>query len=329
MTSGRPMDLNRGSWFAKHGGARLRFGAVPGGPNVSSHGPTSGERKGKVPAPAKHFPASDVSDALDDLLLHARATLKQLDAMRARQASKSRAEPTSNTAGKGRPATMRGLGGVRPQFWRPSCQAHLWTGVAHDFDGLFDSDDDLESTESEGSVDWDLLHGASKAPGRPGHFRSPAADAARAASAAKAAPLPKRGFSVPPPPPPRPAPKAEAKAQGPSGASVPGAKSNTSQPNQGGQQKSQGPHRGHAAGFRFGAAKVPTLAGPEVEVRATLEAAKTSGGSDAGRQALKRLLLRWHPDKAPQGETPEAKAAQAEATRVLRFILQERERLGL
>ena len=25
------MDLNRGSWFAKHGGARLRFGAVPGG----------------------------------------------------------------------------------------------------------------------------------------------------------------------------------------------------------------------------------------------------------------------------------------------------------
>lgn len=29
----------------------------------------------------------------------ARATLKQLDAMRARQASKSRAEPTSNTAG--------------------------------------------------------------------------------------------------------------------------------------------------------------------------------------------------------------------------------------
>eukprot|EP00434_Breviolum_minutum_P006602 symbB.v1.2.005829.t1/scaffold343.1/size224757/6 len=128
MTSGRPMDLNRGSWFAKHGGARLRFGAVPGGPNVSSHGPTSGERKGKVPAPAKHFPASDVSDALDDLLLHARATLKQLDAMRARQASKGRAEPTSNTAGKGRPATMRGLGGVRPQFWRPSCQAHLWTG---------------------------------------------------------------------------------------------------------------------------------------------------------------------------------------------------------
>lgn len=40
-----------------------------------------------------------------------------------------------------------------------------------------------------------------------------------------------------------------------------------------------------------------------------------------GREALKRLLLRWHPDKAPQ-------AAQAEATRVLRFILQERERPG-
>eukprot|EP00913_Durusdinium_trenchii_P022529 g21163.t2 len=76
-------------------------------------------------------------------------------------------------------------------------------------------------------------------------------------------------------------------------------------------------------------APAPTLAGPEAEVRASLEAAQSSGGADGGRQALKRLLLRWHPDKAQQGESPEAKAAQAEATRVLRFILQERERLGL
>ncbi|CAJ1435104.1 unnamed protein product [Effrenium voratum] len=73
----------------------------------------------------------------------------------------------------------------------------------------------------------------------------------------------------------------------------------------------------------------PPLSGPEREVRTALEAAQDSGGADAGRQALKRLLLRWHPDKALQGDSSEAQAAQAEATRVLRFILQERERLGL
>eukprot|EP00438_Fugacium_kawagutii_P024575 Skav223355 [mRNA] locus=scaffold200:478665:502432:+ [translate_table: standard] len=145
----------------------------------------------------------DVSDALDDLLLHARATLKQLDAMRARHASASaRAEGKEGKRDR-QGLTMRGLGGARPQFWRPSCQAHLWTGMDHDFDGLWDSDEDLESTDSEDSVDWDILHGAARGSGRPGHFRSPAAEAARAASAAKAAPLPKR---FPMPPPPRPIP---------------------------------------------------------------------------------------------------------------------------
>jgi len=69
-------------------------------------------------------------------------------------------------------------------------------------------------------------------------------------------------------------------------------------------------------------------AGPEREVTLALEAARAAGGQDAGRQALKRLLLRWHPDKV-RGDGPEAQAAQDEATRVLRFILQERERLGL
>jgi len=73
----------------------------------------------------------------------------------------------------------------------------------------------------------------------------------------------------------------------------------------------------------------PALAGPEAEVRSALEAAISSGGADGCRQVLKRMLLRWHPDKALQGESAEAKAAQAESTRVLRFILQERDRLGL
>ncbi|CAE7308174.1 unnamed protein product, partial [Symbiodinium sp. CCMP2456] len=128
-----------------------------------------------------------------------------------------------------------------------------------------------------------------------------------------------------------------------------GCKSGDVSPSQlpGGSQKegkgtpgaSSGPSRAHTAGFRFGgqgcsqAAKAmlvpPALAGPEAEVRSTLEAAKLSGGTDGCRQVLKRMLLRWHPDKALQGESAEAKAAQAESTRVLRFILQERDRLGL
>jgi len=66
--------------------------------------------------------------------------------------------------------------------------------------------------------------------------------------------------------------------------------------------------------------------GPEAEVTRTLEAAR-GRGPDAVRKVLKQLLLKWHPDKALQGEGEDAAAAQAEATRVLRFILQERERL--
>jgi len=67
---------------------------------------------------------------------------------------------------------------------------------------------------------------------------------------------------------------------------------------------------------------------PEAEVRAALTAAK-AGGPCAIRKALKQLLLRWHPDKAPQNDSKEAAAARAESTRVLRFILDERERLNL
>ncbi|CAK9024214.1 Ras-related protein Rab-13 [Durusdinium trenchii] len=327
MTGRPPVDLHRGSWFAKHGGARLRFGGVPGGPNVSSSkGPSPASERRKVPPVSKSFSTTEMSDALDDLLLHARATLKQLDAMRAQHAKNS---------GGSRQPVMRGLGGVRPHFWRPSCQAHLWTGATHDFDDLlFDSDEDLESSESEGSVDWDFLHGVrgAKPPGL-GPFRSPAADAARAASTAKAPPLPKRVFTVPPPPPPRKTAKEDGNTRGATGGGAPPSSSGAQQAQGQRCDGAKGAQRGHAAGFRFGGAMAkapaPTLAGPEAEVRASLEAAQSSGGADGGRQALKRLLLRWHPDKAQQGESPEAKAAQAEATRVLRFILQERERLGL
>jgi hypothetical protein len=73
---------------------------------------------------------------------------------------------------------------------------------------------------------------------------------------------------------------------------------------------------------------VGALTGPEADVRAALSAAQTEGSAVA-RKVLKQLLLRWHPDKAPQGDSPVAIAAKEEATRVLRFVLQERQRLGL
>ena len=51
----------------------------------------------------------------------------------------------------------------------------------------------IAQPQAAGSVDWDLLHGARS---RPGRFRSPAAEAARAASAAKAAPCEAQGMST-------------------------------------------------------------------------------------------------------------------------------------
>lgn len=104
--------------------------------------------------------------------------------------------------------------------------------------------------------------------------------------------------------------------------------------------------RGHAAGFQFGGSNSAAAGGaatgsgsksqgpgrrvdgPEREVAATLVAAK-AGGPEALKAVLKQLLLKWHPDKAPQGDDKESVAIREEATRVLRFILDERARLGV
>eukprot|EP00928_Gymnodinium_smaydae_P081658 TRINITY_DN65136_c0_g1_i2.p2 TRINITY_DN65136_c0_g1~~TRINITY_DN65136_c0_g1_i2.p2 ORF type:complete len:140 (+),score=27.99 TRINITY_DN65136_c0_g1_i2:99-518(+) len=67
---------------------------------------------------------------------------------------------------------------------------------------------------------------------------------------------------------------------------------------------------------------------PEAEVAKELSVARAEG-PNAVHRCLRRLLLRWHPDKLPQGDGPDAATAKEEATRVLRFILAERERLGL
>jgi len=53
------------------------------------------------------------------------------------------------------------------------------------------------------------------------------------------------------------------------------------------------------------------------------------GGQDEARKTMKRLLLKWHPDKAPQGDGPDEAKARERATKALRFIISERERLKL
>lgn len=86
--------------------------------------------------------------------------------------------------------------------------------------------------------------------------------------------------------------------------------------------------RGHQAGFRFGsqehapcAATNGKVTSIEAGITETLLKAKAVG-PDEIRKALKKLLLRWHPDKALRGDCVEAATAQAESTRILRFILE-------
>lgn len=395
MTSARrpPPDLRRGSWFAQQGASGLRFGGLQGsGPAPGGRGrglsssvpPDSAGRGVKAPA-AGPTPTSasrpsqgvDISDALDDLLSHARITLKQLDALRAQQAASA-----SQARGQGRPERQPAAKAAstrdprkRSSFWKPTCNPRQWSGgtPATD-DGLSQrcsDDEDSESTDESdsGDMNWDILHRGGFAGAAPaGPRQSPAAQAASAAAAAHF-PLPRRGGSVPPPTAGTPTPgflphqnpkwgpqasKDRGTKPGKMGQATVGASSNgghsgsgyqtgrepTPDPSSARRGQPQGQQRGHAAGFRFGASAsegpnpLPpppkaSSSGPEAEVTATLQAAVGAGGQDGGRQALKRLLLRWHPDKVLQGDSAEAKAAQEEATRVLRFVLQERERLGL
>lgn len=399
MTSTRrpPPDLRRGSWFAQQGGSGLRVGGGVQGQGAQSLGargrgaaaaPSESSGRSREPTSSSRTNggrlspgSSDISDALDELLCHAKVTLKQLDALRSQQtaSSKKGQEAKGASTGVGSGGASSGAAArqapqyaktagrkdprKRPGFWRPSCNAHLWSGSAapgaeDSLSQLGSDDEDLASTsESEGGdADWDFLRRGGVGGGA---FRSSPASQA-AASMSGGGQFPRRGYSMPPPmppPPPRP-PSVGARDRGKPapGAAPPGGGSSGRQagatrhgsgyqrsgseppepPDEEQRRGSGGPHRGHNAGFRFGGAterrkaqEAAAATGPEAEITATLEAAQSAGGADAGRQALKRLLLRWHPDKAPRGDEPEAKSAQAEATRVLRFILQERERLGL
>jgi len=382
MTSARrpPPDLRRGSWFAQQGASGLRFGGLQGsgpapggrGRGLSSSVPPERGVKAPAGAPAptgagsRSSQGADISDALDDLLSHARITLKQLDALRAQQASS-----TSQARGRGKPDLSAPAAKAansrdprkRPNFWKPACNPRLWSGGSPATDDgssqLCSDDEDSESSadSDSGDLNWDFLHrGGFAGAAAAGPRQSPAAQAASAAAAAHFQ-LPRRGGSVPPatagtPTPPstgflphQKASKDRGPRPGKTGQATAGASSTgghsgnayqtgSEPPPDPSSARTGHPHRGHAAGFRFGAGASDGLtpkatSGPEAEVTATLQAAIAGGGQDAGRQALKRLLLRWHPDKVLQGDHAEAKAAQEEATRVLRFVLQERERFGL
>jgi len=219
---------------------------------------------------------------------------------------------------KPRPPRRRLSARVRNSFWQPRCGG---TERSNCGPGSDSESDDASSTlsSSDGSADTaerDFLRFVAEAAtqgmvppvGRPSFFA--------AAPAAASAPARRHRGGA---------------------ASVRGPASSSSRRRPGqldgsetGAGPSPPPREGSAdprcAGVDGGASR--GTASPQADIASELVAARAQG-PDAARRALKRLLLRWHPDKAPQGDGLAAASARAEATRVLRFILDERERLGL
>jgi len=208
-------DLRRGSWFAQQGGSGLRFGGLPGSGAIPSARARSPSLQAAAHLSSRGLAArtsvnssaeTDVSDALDELLSHARVTLKSLDGLRAQQVPKAQVDPKPRSSARGAAAFAPRVQDPRkaPSFWKPQCGAHLWSGGTAGTLSDDDLDDDLaSSSESEsGDPDWDYLRrgygqaGASLRPGA-GAGISPQASAA----SSRPPPMP-RGASVPPPQPP-------------------------------------------------------------------------------------------------------------------------------
>jgi len=267
------------------------------------------------PTPPEGYTGDAINDALDDLLRQAAASLKHLDGIRAKLPA---AQRQGSTKDKRSDAS---------NFWKPRCRADLW-GDDDCWDDLSSNgDSDLESCDSAGvDVDedglWDFLRAA---------CNSEPAGSANRATGRKAAEPPNRTFTEARRPQPAPKPTRVAGEAA----------------SQGEERSADGPaERARANGFRFGTygasssssgrpplpgsgyAAGAEVQGPEAQISAALNKAQAEG-TDAVRATLKRLLLKWHPDKAPQGDGDAAVAARMEATRVLRFVLQERKRLGI
>lgn len=217
------------------------------------------------------------------------------------------------------------------RFWQPRCDAHQWGEGPDDCGSLGSlSDLDTESESEEEDPAWDFLRAASGPDTSKGGL-GPRAAAAKAC-----------GVKAPQPPPARPA------KRGAAGADFSKQRAENPPRNAGAAEAEEprgtagAARRGQEAGFRFGEKERKEGVGrvspgdggvardaDEEEIASTLASSMAKGGQDAARKAVKRLLLKWHPDKAPQGDGPEAVKARERATKALRFIIGERERLNL
>lgn len=291
------------------------------GSNTASNSQTPARHLPKVPnlpetplTPPDGYTDETIDDALDDLLRQAAASLKHIDAV-------YRKLP--------KPQLQRKHRSGANDFWKPQCRADLWRDddLLGDSDSQVDSDCSSDGT-SVGNIDveeeglWDFLRAACNA--------EPAGTAKRA-GARSAFGTPRRASGIGQPfhkpqaktsamPKPETKPKPEAIPR----------ENNTYKPAE----------RARAQGFQFGSygsasrgrqgvrTNCTAVANPEAQVSAELLKAQ-SEGAEAVKGTLRQLLLKWHPDKAPQGDSAEDTATRAEATRVLRHVLQEKKRLGL
>jgi len=315
--------VKRGSWFAKQGSGGLQCGSVL--PGVASF--AGRKLAGEMPVPVMwtrsraHDPEVDtVNDTLDDLLSHAQATLQKLDYLRARAALQG--SPCARGPCKSK-CSADNMG-----FWQPRCQAHLW---AQDLDFGSGTSSSSEDSGAE-DADWSFLKSVAGFHKERYPERTPVTS--RQVPAASQASNPRQ----------------RTRTEFPQKA-VP--RSNAVPANEAARQQSKeippNPKipRGNVPGFQFGSAgkgrgsanaqkdlgaaarvaQTPT-ADCCVQVTLALEGAKCAGGQEC-RRTLRQLLLQWHPDKAPQGQDPTSVAARQQATEVLRFILQERDRLSM
>ncbi|CAK0897475.1 unnamed protein product [Prorocentrum cordatum] len=345
-------DMSRGRWLAKHGEAGIRCGAAGvrlGGMPAPPQVPRGAAASANAPPPAAApRPGADpLDDALDELLASAKAHLQRLDEVTSRLPPR---EPGSGGAcaqrkARGAGARQQGFGGAG--FWKPRCDAHLWAGAGEccsrpssagsDMDSMASSGEDSDDARGGDAAAWEFLRAASGAEPQGRQFVPPeglfSSGATAAAGPAGATPRPRggsghaQGAAEAPPAaaaarpsraqrPPRPPPTEAGGGSAGCGASV---------------------GRGGQAGFRFGADPSCCSGGdagraleyPEADIAAALASAKASG-PEAQRRVLKQLLLRWHPDKAARGgDAAAGNAALEEATRAFRFLMRERERLGL
>eukprot|EP00928_Gymnodinium_smaydae_P035352 TRINITY_DN24893_c0_g1_i1.p1 TRINITY_DN24893_c0_g1~~TRINITY_DN24893_c0_g1_i1.p1 ORF type:complete len:339 (+),score=50.63 TRINITY_DN24893_c0_g1_i1:42-1019(+) len=303
-----------GSWLAQQGRRGLRVSSLP---PVTSVGPAAGRTSAgrssercstprKTPPSQKsghgavlggrgRFAAVDLQDLLSAGACCRPPPFGRDFSKASTAAGTPPAEPAPSASHAAEPARRSAAtSNSRGSFWRPRCRLGAVSPHDSDFD---DDESDSSSTPSP---------------------RTP----------------PPRPPIVPPYRPPRPSAKA---ASAPHTATTHPAGSSATA-----GQRSTGPAPTMSDARFAGAGRPQTprrhvpkpeegkCRSPETEVSRVLEAAVALGPEEA-RKAVKMLLLKWHPDKAAAqlDMGTDANAASDEAARVLRFVLQERQRLNI